>query len=97
MALDTRLERLLSQAVQAGGDQAAIEPGLADSLVRQTRSVVEQLEKSGQTPVLLVSAPLRWLLSRFLRRVVPQLVVLSHPEIPESKQIRVINLIGGQA
>ncbi len=97
MALDTRLERLLSQAVQAGGDQAAIEPGLADSLVRQTRSVVEQLEKSGQTPVLLVSAPLRWLLSRFLRRVVPQLVVLSHPEIPESKQIRVTNLIGGQA
>ena len=97
MALDTRLERLLGQAVQAGGDQAAIEPGLADSLVRQTRAAVEQLEKSGQTPVLLVSAPLRWLLSRFLRRVVPQLVVLSHPEIPETKHVRVTNLIGGQA
>ncbi len=97
MALDTRLERLLNQAVMAGGEQAAIEPGLADSLVSQTRSTVQQLDTSGQPAVLLVPPQLRWLLSRFLRRVVPQLNVLSHAEVPDAKHVRVTHLIGGQA
>ncbi|MDP1244221.1 FHIPEP family type III secretion protein, partial [Klebsiella pneumoniae] len=32
MALDSKLERLLMQALQASGDTGGIEPGLADSL-----------------------------------------------------------------
>jgi flagellar biosynthesis protein FlhA len=47
--------------------------------------------------VLLVPAPLRALLSRFLRRALPQLKVLSHAELPDSKTIRVTSLVGGQA
>jgi flagellar biosynthesis protein FlhF len=46
----------------------------------------------GLTPVLLVPGPLRALLSRFLRRALPQLKVLSHNEIPETKTIRVTSL-----
>jgi flagellar biosynthesis protein FlhA len=34
------------------------------------------------------------LLSRFLRRALPQLKVLSHAEVPESKTIRVTSLVG---
>ena len=48
----------------------------------------------GLVPVLLVPAPLRILLARFLRRGLPQLKVLSHNEIPESKTIRVTGLVG---
>jgi flagellar biosynthesis protein FlhA len=44
--------------------------------------------------VLLVPAPLRVLLSRFLRRAVPALKVLSHAEVPETKTIRVTSLVG---
>jgi flagellar biosynthesis protein FlhA len=50
----------------------------------------------GLTPVLLVPGPLRTLLSRFLRRALPQLKVLSHAEIPETKTIRVTALVGAQ-
>jgi flagellar biosynthesis protein FlhA len=46
---------------------------------------------------LVVPQPLRLLLSRFLRRALPQLKVLSHAEIPESKTIRVTNLVGAPA
>ena len=49
------------------------------------------------SPVLLVGAPLRTLLARFLRRAMPQLRVLSHAEVPESKTIKVTSLVGGQA
>ncbi|UWE18582.1 flagellar biosynthesis protein FlhA [Herbaspirillum huttiense] len=97
MALDSKLERLLMQALQASGDTGGIEPGLADSLVQQTEMAAQRQEQMGLAPVLLVGAPLRTLLARFLRRAMPQLRVLSHAEVPESKTIKVTSLVGGQA
>ncbi|NQE48542.1 flagellar biosynthesis protein FlhA [Herbaspirillum rubrisubalbicans] len=97
MALDSKLERLLMQALQASGDSGGIEPGLADSLVQQTEMAAQRQEQMGFAPVLLVGAPLRTLLARFLRRALPQLRVLSHAEVPESKTIKVTSLVGGQA
>jgi flagellar biosynthesis protein FlhA len=94
MTLDNRLERLLVQALSAGGDGTGIEPGLADTIVQQAANATQQQEAMGLTPVLLVPGPLRTLLSRFLRRALPQLKVLSHSEIPETKTIRVTSLVG---
>jgi flagellar biosynthesis protein FlhA len=96
MTLDNRLERLLMQAMSAGGDGTGIEPGLADTIAQQAANAAQQQEQMGLTPVLLVPAPLRVLLSRFLRRAVPQLKVLSHAEVPETKTIRVTSLVGAQ-
>jgi flagellar biosynthesis protein FlhA len=94
MTLDNRLERLLMQALSAGGDGTGIEPGLADTIAQQASAAAQQQEAMGLTPVLLVPGPLRTLLSRFLRRALPQLKVLSHSEIPETKTIRVTSLVG---
>ena len=94
MTLDNRLERLLMQALGAGGDGTGIEPGLADTIAQQAYNASQQQEAMGHTPVLLVPGPLRVLLSRFLRRALPQLKVLSHSEIPETKTIRVTSLVG---
>ena len=94
MTLDNRLERLLVQALGAGGDGTGIEPGLADTIVQQAANATQQQEAMGLTPVLLVPGPLRTLLSRFLRRALPQLKVLSHAEVPETKTIRVTSLVG---
>jgi flagellar biosynthesis protein FlhA len=97
MTLDNRLERLLMQALAASGpDGAGIEPGLADTIAQQAQQAAAQQEALGLTPVLLVPGPLRSLLSRFLRRALPQLKVLSHAEIPETKTIRVTALVGQQ-
>jgi flagellar biosynthesis protein FlhA len=72
MALEPGLERVLGQALQGGGgDASGIEPGLADTLMRETASASQRQEDLGLPPVLLVPGNLRWLLSRFLRRVVP--------------------------
>lgn len=98
MTLDNHLERLLLQAMQNNGNQGpAIEPGIAETIAKQTEVAAKQHEQMGLTPVLLVSAPLRAALSKFLRRSVPHLRVLSHEELPDSKTIRITSLIGGQA
>ncbi|CAG0999017.1 Flagellar biosynthesis protein FlhA [Methylophilaceae bacterium] len=98
MTFDHHLENLLLQAMQAGSaESAAIEPGLAETLATQTERAAKQQEQMGMTPVLLVPAPLRAVLAKFLRRAIPHLRVLSHDELPDSKTIRVTSLIGGRA
>ena len=97
MALDQNLERLLLQTLQAGNEAAAMEPGLADTLLERAQTTAQRQEALGHPPVLLTPAVLRPLLARFLRRTVPQLKVLSHAEVPEGKQIKVTSLVGGTA
>ncbi|MBK7768213.1 MAG: flagellar biosynthesis protein FlhA [Sulfuritalea sp.] len=95
MALEPGLERLLGQALQGGGDDASgIEPGLADTLMRQTAAASQRQAELGLPPVLLVPGNVRWLLSRFLRRVVPQLKVIANAEVPDSRTIKVTTIIG---
>ncbi len=97
MSLDPQLERLLVQAVSGGGDGAGIEPGLAETLMREAISASQRQESVGLPAVLLVPASLRTLLSRFLRRSITQLKVLAHGEVPENRIIKVTSIIGGRA
>lgn len=96
MALDPSLERLLGQALQGGSDAGGIEPGLADTLLRETANAARQQEDLGLPAVLLVPGPLRWLLSRFLRRAVPDLKVIANGEVPDSRIIKVTSIIGAR-
>jgi flagellar biosynthesis protein FlhA len=95
MTLDDRLERLLLQALQATGPEGSgIEPGLADTLLTHAAQATLLQEQLGYTPVLLVPASMRGMLARFLRRSLPQLKVISDAEMPESRTIKVTNLVG---
>ena len=94
MTLDTQLEKLLLQAVMNNSDESAIEPGLAETLTNETTKAMRIQEDLGFTPILLVPGPMRSMLSQFLRRKLPQLKVLSHSELPSTRNIRVTNLIG---
>jgi flagellar biosynthesis protein FlhA len=97
MALDTGLERLLTQALQASPNNTGIEPSLADTLLREAVGASQRQEQMGIAPVLLVPAPLRTLLARFLRRALPQLKILSHAEVPDSSNIKVTTILGARA
>jgi len=92
IALDPGVERMLMQA--AATDSAVIEPTLADNLQRGVQVAARQQEQMGLPAVLLVPQPLRVLLSRFLRRSIPQLKVLSHSEVPDSRTIKVAAIAG---
>lgn len=94
MSLDGQLEQMLMQAIQNGG---GMEPGLAQTLLSETESAVEQQLQRGEQPVLIVAHDLRFLLARFLRRNVSQLVVLSQNEIPDDINLRVTILIGSES
>ena len=88
---------MLMQAIGTDAQAAGLEPSLAERLLTQTTLVVQEQENRNLPPVLLVPAALRALLSRFLRRVAPQLKVISHAEIPTTKTIKVTAVLGGNA
>ena len=90
IGLDLNLERLLIQATQSG---SAIEPGIADAILQQTEEAIMQQSAAGAPLVLLVNQPLRFMLSRFLRRVYPQLAVLANQEIASNRVVRFLSLI----
>ena len=97
IALDPELERLLMHAMDAGSpERATIEPGLAETLLREAASATHRQEQLGLTPVLIVPGPLRPLLARFLRRTLPQLRVIAQAEVPDARTIRVTSIIGGR-
>jgi flagellar biosynthesis protein FlhA len=98
MALASHLEHMLMNALHTSGPSGiGIEPELADSIIRQTGEAARRQEQLGLPAVLLVPQALRTLLARFLRRAIPQIKVLSHAELPDSKSIKVSYLVGGQA
>ncbi|KKJ31770.1 flagellar biosynthesis protein FlhA [Enterobacter hormaechei subsp. hoffmannii] len=93
IGLDLSLEQLLVQATQSG---SAIEPGIAENLMKQTELALQHQEGLGAPPVLLVNPALRLMLSRYLRRIFPQLAVLSSQEINTQRNVRMTWLIGGK-
>ncbi|MGK6307199.1 flagellar biosynthesis protein FlhA [Variovorax sp. DT-64] len=93
LGLDPTLDGVLQQAMT---NNSGIEPGLADNLLAQTQAAIARQEQMGLVPVLVVQHSLRVLLSRFLRRSLPQLKVLSHAEIPDSRHIKITATIGGR-
>ncbi len=97
IGMDKELEYILLQAMQAGGNNLAIEPGLADTLLREARTAAQTQEQLGLPTVLLVPGQLRDLLARFLKRALPQLKVISHDEVPGFKSVRVTAMMGGRA
>lgn len=97
MSLHPELENILVQVMQSGGAHGGvgIEPGLADTLLKEARTATQQQEKLGLPIVLLAPSAIRSLLAKFLRRAIPQLSVLSHSEIPGTKKIKITSVIGG--
>jgi len=91
IGLDSALDRVLLQAL---ANSAGLEPGLADRLLREAQQAMDRQAGLGLAPVLVVQHPLRVLLARFLRRSLPQLKVLSHAEIPDTRTIQVTATIG---
>lgn len=95
ITLAPELEQMLQQSMQsAGNDGAGIEPGLAERIQTSLADAHRNQELSGEPSILLTSGMLRGVLSRFIKHSIPGMVTLSYQEIPEEKQIKIVNSVG---
>ncbi|WP_322966408.1 flagellar biosynthesis protein FlhA [Sphingomonas fuzhouensis] len=84
LSLDPRVENQLSASLgaAAGGASMAVEPRLAEQLIRRLIPLTEEMFRQGRAPVLLCGAELRRHLKALTRRSLPTLSILSVAEIP---------------
>ncbi|MGH1485029.1 MAG: flagellar biosynthesis protein FlhA [Cellvibrionaceae bacterium] len=94
MTLDPNLEQLLlnsvGQAQKSGVDESAyIEPMLAERLQTSLLEATKQQEIAGKPLVLLVAAPLRMMMAKFVRMFIPDMHILAFTEVPENKRLTI--------
>ena len=102
MTLEPGLEQLLMKSVQqtqqlgdVGEDSAVLEPSMAEKMQTSLMQAAERQEVAGKPPVLLVAAPIRPLMARFVRFGLENVQVLSYQEIPDNRQVTIVSTVGG--
>jgi flagellar biosynthesis protein FlhA len=95
VVLDPTLEQILQQTLQSSEEGGAgFEPGLAEQMQKALSDSAAQQEMTGEESILLVAAPIRTWMARFVRHSVPGMQVLSYNEIPDNRQIKVVATVG---
>ncbi len=95
IVLDPGLEQILQQTLLSADDEGAgFEPGLAEQMQKALMETAKQREMIGESAILLVAAPIRPWIARFVKHSVPGMQVLSYNEIPDNRQIKVVATVG---
>jgi len=93
--LDPGLEQLLQQILtNQGQDNAVFEPGLLQRLQQAIAQTAQQQELEGLETVILVAAPIRAWMAKFVKHSLKGVRVLSYNEVPDNRQIKVVATIG---
>ncbi len=95
ITLDPSLEQILQRSIETMSDTGmAIEPGLANRMLKSLKEAHERQEIAGNPSVLLVPDGLRDFVSRFVRHSLKGLHVLGYNEVPGTTQIRIVATVG---
>jgi len=98
ITLDPKLEQLLLGSVQqsgAGEEGMVLEPNMAEKLQSSLLEAAHKQEMLGKPAILLVAAPVRPLMAKFVRYGEQLIHVLSYQEIPENKKVTIVASVGG--
>jgi flagellar biosynthesis protein FlhA len=95
VSLDQQIEDLLREKIQRGdqGTYLALEPNLAQRILRSIHQALDRLAQVNVQPVLLCSPLVRRHLKKLLDRFLPQVVVLSHSELTSQAKIQSLGTV----
>jgi flagellar biosynthesis protein FlhA len=99
VTLDPSLEQMLIQSVDIENSEQrfALEPGMAEELQNSLEKTALDLEAKDMPSILMVSAPIRALMAKFVRYNDRRIHVVSYQEVPDNKKVSIISTVGGQA
>ncbi len=90
ITLDQPTEDLLRERIQKGevGAHLSLEPHLVQKMIMNLHQTIDRISQHNYQPVVLCSPVLRRHLKRLLERILPQVAVLSHAELPPQTKIQ---------
>lgn len=84
MTLDPEFERIIYQAMEAGG---GISPEVVNKLMRTVQTAITEGRFKGPQPIILCSTQVRRFLRKIIERFLPSVVILSNAEISSSVKL----------
>ncbi|HWR67761.1 MAG TPA: flagellar biosynthesis protein FlhA [Desulfomonilia bacterium] len=95
LALDPMIDGMISSSIQHTdhGSYLAIDPEKSQKILMTLNKEVNNVGKQGLVPILLTSPISRAYVKRLSERYMPDLVVLSHNEIPPDVTIKNLGLV----
>jgi len=95
LTLDPSLEEQIRSNIQQTeqGSFLTLDPRIAQAIVNSIKNAVEQVIEQGHQAIILCSPSIRRHLRRLLERFVPNVIVLSHSEIPPNINLEAIFVI----
>ena len=98
LTFDAELEELLAQAVRAGPNATwPFEPALASRIISAVNDAVQPMLMAARSFAIVTSPVCRAAVSRLLRAQLADVPVLSFLEIPETKAVDVLAVVGGRS
>ncbi len=92
------LAQILLKSIQvnqgAGDKMVVLEPSLTEKIYMRLLEYVQACNLKSMPVILLLTNELRHVLERLFRPNIPNMYFLSYSEIPEDKQIKIIERIG---
>ncbi len=95
MSLDPRVEGQISESLRRTDKAAsfALDPRLAEQLIRKLIPLADSMARQRLVPVLLCNADIRRHIKLFTRRSVPKLAVISVNEIPHTIDLKSFSVV----
>ncbi len=95
LALDPLIDGIISKSIQhtEHGSYLALEPEKSQKILMTLNKEVHNVGKQGLVPILLTSPVSRAYMKRLTERYLPDLVVLSHNEIPPEITIKNLGMV----
>lgn len=95
LALDPQIDGIISHSIQhtEHGSYLALEPEKSQKILMTLNREVHNVGKQGLIPILLTSPVSRTYMKRLTERYMPDLVVLSHNEIPPETTIKNLGMV----
>ena len=95
LALDPNIDGMISGSIQhtEHGSYLALDPDKSQKILMTLNKEVNNVGKQGMVPILLTSPISRAYVKRLSERYMPDLVVLSHNEIPPEVTIKNLGLV----
>jgi flagellar biosynthesis protein FlhA len=96
LTLDPAIEQQMLASIRQVEERAAlaIEPRLAEQLLRRLAAEAERMLSSDLMPLILYAPALRRHVRRFTERLMPQLSVLSLSEVPSTLSLKSFAMVG---
>lgn len=95
ITMDPQIEELIKSGIQTGdhGGYLAIDPGVAQNIIKKIVELFEKTGLMGKQLVLLVSPLIRIYVRRLMERTAPMIPVISYNEIPPHMDVESVGMV----